>query len=215
MKVFALDSSTEKIVMVYKDDEKLLTLSYKGKNKHGKNIGNLSQKFRELGVDFKNLNIVAVGIGPGSITGLRVGISYALGLGLGKKMIAIPSTKIIAANFFNFGKNIVVARKARRGYLYGAVYDENLNEIYEPFIESVDEFKKRIEKLNNYIVIGDGAEILEKNSFPEFFNYPTPERLLYLVEKEIQNENFVEKVQPLYLQKSIAEINFEKKRKGE
>ncbi|SHH55940.1 tRNA (adenosine(37)-N6)-threonylcarbamoyltransferase complex dimerization subunit type 1 TsaB [Thermosipho atlanticus] len=215
MKIFALDSSTEKIVMVYKDNEKILTFSYKGKDKHGKNIGLLSQKLKDLGIDFYGLDIIGVGIGPGSITGLRVGISFALGLGLGKKMVTIPSTKIIAANLLNCGKNIVVARKARQGYLYGAVYDSKLNVLIEPFINSIDGFRKVISKCSDYIVIGDGSEFLEDNGLKDDFNYPSPERLLYVFEREIESENFAETVQPLYLQKSIAEINFEKRRKGE
>lgn len=216
MKIFAIDSSTEKIVMVYKDDERTITLSYKGKDKHGRNIGVLSQKLKEFNINFNEIDIFGVGIGPGSITGLRVGISFILGLGMDKRKVVVPSTKIIAANLAFSGKNIVVARKARQGYLYGAVYDESLNTLIEPFIESIDNFKEIISKFSDYYVIGDGSVFFEeKYILDSTFNYPSPDRLLFILEKEIQKENFVETIQPLYLQKSIAEINFERKRRGE
>lgn len=216
MKIFAIDSSTEKIVMVYKDDEKTITLSYKGKDKHGRNIGVLSKKLKDFNINFNEVDVFGVGIGPGSITGLRVGISFVLGLGIDKRKVAIPSTKIIAANMAFSGKNIVVARKARQGYLYGAVYDENLNTLINPFIETIENFKRIVSKFSNCIVIGDGADFFEERGFLDtIFNYPSPERLLFVLQKEIQNGNFTEKIQPLYLQKSIAEINFEKRRRGE
>lgn len=216
MKIFAIDSSTEKIVMVYKDDEKTITLSYKGKDKHGRNIGVLSKKLKDFNINFNEVDVFGVGIGPGSITGLRVGISFVLGLGIDKRKVAIPSTKIIAANMAFSGKNIVVARKARQGYLYGAVYDENLNTLINPFIETIENFKRIVSKFSNCIIIGDGTDFFEERGFLDtIFNYPSPERLLFVLQKEIQNGNFTEKIQPLYLQKSIAEINFEKRRRGE
>ncbi|MDK2887031.1 MAG: tRNA threonylcarbamoyladenosine biosynthesis protein TsaB [Thermosipho sp. (in: thermotogales)] len=216
MKLFAVDSSTENIVIIYKDDDKKISLSYKGKDKHGKNIGVLSQKLRGFNINFDEIDVFGVGIGPGSITGLRVGISFVLGLGMDKRKIAVPSTKIIAANLAFAGKKIVVARKARQGYLYGAVYDENLRTLIEPFIETIDNFKEIISKFSDYYVVGDGSIFFEKKFIVDpIFNYPTPERFLFILEKEIQKGNFVKTIQPLYLQKSIAEINFEKKRRGE
>jgi tRNA threonylcarbamoyl adenosine modification protein YeaZ len=216
MKLFAVDSSTEKIVVAYKDDEKTITLSYKGKDKHGRNIGVLSKKLKDFNINFDEIDVFGVGMGPGSITGLRVGISFILGLSFDKRKVAIPSTKIIAANMAFSGKNIVVARKARQGYLYGAVYDENLKTIVEPFIDTIENFKKTILSLSNFIVIGDGATFFEeRGTLDDIFNYPTPERLLFLLEHEVEEGNFVEKIQALYLQKSIAEINFERKKRGE
>ncbi|RDI91400.1 glycoprotease family protein [Thermosipho africanus Ob7] len=211
MKILALDTSTSKIVVYYRDSEKIITQTYMGKDKHGRNLGVVMNNLKNFNINFEDIDVVGIGIGPGSLTGLRVGISFALGLSIDKKIVVVPSTKLIAANLMNSGKNIVVTRKARQGYIYGAIYDEYLNTIVEPFVESIENFSKEFEKMENFVVIGDGAEYFGGN-LPEIYNYPEPSRLGYLVEKEIEVENFVEKVEPLYIQKSIAEINFEKKK---
>ena len=212
MKMLAIDTSTPRIAIYYKDGEKVITQTYMGKDKHGRNVGIVMSNLKNLEISFDDLEIVGIGIGPGSLTGLRVGISFALGLGVDKKIVVVPSTKIIAANLMNSGKNIVVVRKARKGYIYGAIYDSNLNTSVEPFVDSIESFSETLKNLENYYIVGDGAEYFGRE-LPEIYDFPEPFKLGLLVEQEIESGNFVEKVEPLYIQKSIAEINFEKRNK--
>ncbi|QTA38355.1 tRNA (adenosine(37)-N6)-threonylcarbamoyltransferase complex dimerization subunit type 1 TsaB [Thermosipho ferrireducens] len=215
MNILALDTSTKRISIAYKNETNVVSVTFEGKDKHGRNIGILAKYLKEIGVNFSTLDVIGVGIGPGSLTGLRVGISLALGLAVEKKIVSVPSTKLIAANLMYCSKNIVVARKARQGYLYGAVYDENLDEIISPFIETIEGFKRKVSFLKDAIVVGDGADLLfEYEKAEEFLSFPDPLRMLNIVEDEIKNQNFVEKLNPLYLQKSIAELNFEKRKGG-
>ncbi|ANQ53924.1 peptidase M22 [Thermosipho sp. 1063] len=208
MKVFAIDTSTPQLVVYYRDENRIITQTLMAKDKHTKNLSILMEILKGFEIDFDELDVVGIGIGPGSLTGLRIGISFALGLSIDKKIVTVPSTKIIAANLLYCGKDIVVVRKARSGYIYGAIYDDKLSVKVSPFVEEIEKFKERLN--GDFSVIGDAAEFFGKK-FPEFFDYPQPERLGMLVEKEIENGNFVDKVDPLYIQKSIAEINFEKR----
>jgi len=84
------------------------------------------------GVSRKQIDKIAVCIGPGSFTGLRIGVAAAKGLAmaLGVKVVPLSTLKTIAASSKN-GKTYSCI-EARRGTVYNAVYDENLNEITPP-----------------------------------------------------------------------------------
>ncbi|APT73980.1 peptidase M22 [Thermosipho melanesiensis] len=209
MNIFAIDTSTPQIAVFYKTLDKLLTYSFMSKEKHTKNISALIKTLKEE-INFEEIDVVGIGIGPGSLTGLRIGISFALGLGIDKKIVTVPSTKLIAANLLYCGKDIVVVRKARSGYVYGAVYTENLETKVPPFVEEIEKFKQKLE--GDYFLIGDAAEFFGEK-LPDVFDYPVPKMLGMFVEEEIKKKNFVDKVEPLYIQKSIAEINFEKRQR--
>lgn len=93
-----------------------------------------------------NLDAVAVSIGPGSYTGLRIGLSEAKGLcyALDLPLIAIPTLKIMCVNvmFANEleGDELFVPMiDARRMEVYTAVYDMALNEIVAPTPLILDE----------------------------------------------------------------------------
>lgn len=82
-----------------------------------------------------DLDAVAVTVGPGSYTGLRVGLSAAKGLcfSLGKPLIAINTPELIAAHLdVRDADFIVPVIDARRMEVFTAVYDRELNELEKP-----------------------------------------------------------------------------------
>lgn len=221
LKIFAIDTSTPRVAVCYADNERKLLIELETKAKQGIQVSQIVEMMK--GVDFSSIDVVGVGIGPGSLTGLRVGISFATGLGIGKNFVQINSLNLIASNLEFYDGYIIVVRKAREGYVYAGVYrgwnrefqkNCEVNEIESPFIESVENVKKRIEKYNPKICIGDGAEFFDCRLNTNEYNYPSSKNLLKLVFKEVEKNNFVNFVEPLYLQKSIAELNFEKRQKA-
>lgn len=195
------------------------------KAKHGIQVSQVVEKMKE--VDFGNLDFIGIGIGPGGLTGLRVGISFSLGLGIGKKFVQISSLKLIATNALTFNGYIGVVRKARESYLYAELYhSENgkLRTIAEPFIESIDVIREKFKGVVSNkpaLILGGWAEnfkdigiVLEEPKYSEY-NLPSARNLYLLTLEEISSNNFVDAlhIEPLCLQKSIAELNFEKKQK--
>jgi tRNA threonylcarbamoyladenosine biosynthesis protein TsaB len=85
---------------------------------------------RRAGVELRALDAVAVDIGPGLFTGLRVGIATALGVAYatGAPLVGVPSLDLLAegaaewANEFAEPPRIVAALDARRGEVFSAVY---------------------------------------------------------------------------------------------
>jgi tRNA threonylcarbamoyladenosine biosynthesis protein TsaB len=89
-------------------------------------------------------DLIAVGTGPGSYTGIRVGVSLALGLARGWKAVAIgiPSLEVIAAMQDGL---VAVTLDARKGKFYSAAYRVSdgriLETVVEPDKRSLEEFE--------------------------------------------------------------------------
>ena len=88
---------------------------------------------RELGAQADELHAIVVGTGPGSFTGLRVGIATALGLAraTGAALLGIPSFEALALAELRDGEEGTVLRNARAGRVYHARYRREGEEVRE------------------------------------------------------------------------------------
>lgn len=94
----------------------------------------------ENNLDVSDLSAVAVGKGPGSFTGLRIGFSVAKGLcyPYNIDLIGISSLKIIANSVVKENKNIISLIKDKGEHYYVSKYSNDLKEIIEPKIKLID-----------------------------------------------------------------------------
>lgn len=101
-------------------------------------MGVIGETLRISKTDYAGLGRIAVSIGPGSFTGVRVGVSTARGLALALKIPAVGVTTLEAlaeetrAGFP--GRPVMVAIDARKEELYAAVYDEFGKNLYTPAV---------------------------------------------------------------------------------
>ena len=120
------------------------------------------QVFKDAGKVFGDINAVAVSKGPGSYTGLRIGVSAAKGLcyALDKPLIAVDTLKILASGIgVSQGSFIVPMLDARRMEVYSKVFDIQLNTIKDTKALIIDEnsFSDLLQKGQVHF-LGDGAE---------------------------------------------------------
>jgi len=217
LKVFSLDTSSPRVVACYFDSEKKIMIELETKAKHGIQVSQVVEKMSE--VNFSNIDVVGIGIGPGGLTGLRVGISFALGLGIGKRFVQINSLRLIAMNALMYDGFIAVVRKARENYLYAALFharNGQMTDVINPFIESIDMVREKFKDYSPVLFLGDGSELFTNSPLNTEYNLPSARNLYLLTNEEIEKGNFIDanSIEPLYLQKSIAELNFEKKQKA-
>ena len=99
---------------------------------HGKEIvSSLKSIFNEIKWEPNDIDLIAVSIGPGSYTGLRIGVTCAktLAYGLGKPVIDVPTLDVLVENVRdNNAKTICPVIDAKRKSVYACIYDRNNNE---------------------------------------------------------------------------------------
>lgn len=121
----------------------------------------IDQVLAESGTLKSSLQAIAVSKGPGSYTGLRIGVSSAKGLcfAIDVPLIAIPTLEALA-NQANIENGLIIPMlDARRLEVYSAVFSSEKEQVRETKAEVLDENSyDDYLKLNNVCFIGDGVE---------------------------------------------------------
>lgn len=154
-------------VALSKDGETLAVKQINERNIHAEVITLfIDGLLEETGVSYNQLDAIAVSSGPGSYTGLRIGISTAKGLcfALDKPLIAVETLDAMADGLVNdrqlAGTDVLLCPMidARRMEVYTAIFDTKGNRIKPTAAEIIDENSFN-DLLNNHTIIffGDGA----------------------------------------------------------
>ena len=111
----------------------------------------------------KDLSAVAVGIGPGSFTGLRIGFSVAKGLCYPHniKLIGISSLKILANSINQNFREVISLVKDKGEFFYITKFDKELNETSKPKIEKIDNRFLSQYTDNSYCIVVNSKDSLE------------------------------------------------------
>ena len=118
-------------------------------------------------ISAKELSAVAIGTGPGSFTGLRIGFSVAKGLCYPHKinLIGISSLKILANSIKNDSGDIIPMINDKGNFYYLSTFENGLNEVGSPLIYQVDsDFINRNIKENSIIVVNNKESFKYINS---------------------------------------------------
>ncbi|HET8803191.1 MAG TPA: tRNA (adenosine(37)-N6)-threonylcarbamoyltransferase complex dimerization subunit type 1 TsaB [Aequorivita sp.] len=120
----------------------------------------IEEVLKEASLDKKQLNAVAVSKGPGSYTGLRIGVSAAKGLcfALDVPLISTATLEVLIQQVNQPNAHIIPLLDARRMEVYSAVYSEEKKQVRETRAEILNEnsFIDFLEK-GKTIFIGDGT----------------------------------------------------------
>ena len=121
----------------------------------------IDEVLKKAGISSNDLSAIAVSKGPGSYTGLRIGVSAAKGLcfALDKPLISISTLEALAHQVACQEGVIVAMLDARRMEVYSAVFDSNHNKIRETEAQILNEqsFNSYLE-LGKVYFIGNGVE---------------------------------------------------------
>lgn len=167
------------------------------------------------------LDAIAVSIGPGSYTGLRIGLSQAKGLAFGMDLplIGVNTLQLLTVaamfkEFFDDDTLFVPMIDARRMEVYTAVYNNALEAIVEPQAMILDDSSFADLKSNHHMVLtGNGAkkasEVIKHpnvQSMPDV--KPVAVDMLALAEKAFREKHFIDVAYstPLYLKDFQATV---------
>ena len=115
----------------------------------------IRESFNEINFDIKDVDKIFVTNGPGSFTGIRVGITVAktISWGLNIPVYPISTLEYLASINTNYNKIISII-DARRGNVFAGFYDSNLNKLEDEKIISYDSINKNDDTI---IVSCDGV----------------------------------------------------------
>ena len=177
--------------------------------RHGELLATgITAVLQELGAARTDLSAVAVGVGPGPFTGLRVGITTGLVLGdaLGIPVYGACSLDAVDAWGDEPGHRLVVT-DARRKEVYWAEYDEGDERIAGPSVMRPADLATALRETGwEGRVVGDGA-LLHREHFPqvgEEGRYPQADALVMLVARRVVDRAPSEALTPLYLRRPDA-----------
>jgi tRNA threonylcarbamoyl adenosine modification protein YeaZ len=129
-------------------------------------LDTIDRCLKRLGLAPADLDVIGVGVGPGSFTGIRIAVSTARMLAqvLGKPLVGIKTQLIYAACIeAERGDNILVAFDAKKGRVFGALYRKSENplapdEVVAPGDYTIRRLLERVDSSRPTFLIGSGIE---------------------------------------------------------
>jgi len=175
----------------------------------------------EASISLSELNAVAISKGPGSYTGLRIGVSAAKGLcfSLDIPLISIATLKSMATQSISEEVNFIIPLlDARRMEVYSRVFDGQCNSVRETRAEIIDEnsFQEYL-KNGKVLLMGPGTQkcttVLKNNNLVyDTSVYPSAEQLAKLSFNKFQKSDFedVAYFEPYYLKDFVLQTKAKK-----
>lgn len=194
MKILVIDATSDMMCIALTDGEKTFSfVSNKGSKKHNSLImPAIDETLKKSGLKIDEIDVFGCVVGPGSFTGIRIGVATvkALAFATGKKCVSITTFEELA-----YGENdsqVTVAIDCRHNSYYAAKFENSsLNPV---FVGELSE--EELSKQNCKVIKKSGAS--------------NPDKLIAIAKMKIQANEFSELV-PYYLKKSQAEREYDAK----
>lgn len=176
----------------------------------------IDEIIKEVGITFQELSAIAVSQGPGSYTGLRIGVSAAKGLcfALDIPLIAVDTLQVLASQAKVSNGLIIPMLDARRMEVYSAIFTSNFenNRAVQAEIITDNSFEDLQETL---YFVGDCAEkckpVLNKENhiFLGDIKYPSAKEMSFLSFEKYQKNDFVDVAyfEPYYLKDFMMTVS--------
>lgn len=142
----------------------------------------IEEILRENKLSYNDIKAIAANIGPGSFTGIRIGLAAARGIALAAKIPVIGVTGFEALLYYSSAKfgitseNILVVFNARRGQVFAQFFARGKGS--EELLLEYGEIAAWVNGKGDFAIIGDGVELIE--------SFLQDKSLGYLVERDVK-----------------------------
>ena len=232
MKILGIDTSTMAAnVAVLEDDKLICEYTINTKKTHSQKLMPMIENILKLSdLDIKEIDAIAICVGPGSFTGLRIGMATAKAMAHVNNipLIGVNSLEILGANMDLCNRNICSILDAQRNQVYMNKYilkDDKITELEEISIKPIDELLEEISSSNeDWVLVGESVykykekiEEISNITIPSPANNITKASTLCFVarDKMLANDQVYNcyNINPMYIRKSQAEEQYEEKQK--
>lgn len=172
MTTLFINTCTSKVSLALLKNDEIIGIHEKTYNKDMSKylVNELDFLFSKSGLKPKDLNNIVCAVGPGSFTGIRMGITVAKTLAYAFDILIYPisSLQVMAS-----GKDLISIPliDARRGYVYGAVVDHKLNYLIDEVYITREHLINYANKFHAHIVEEDNFEVDFKKVIQKAFSY--------------------------------------------
>ncbi len=233
MRLLGIDTSSQAAsAAVVENGEIICEYTLNQKKTHSAHlVPMIESMLNSCGFSLSDMDGFACGVGPGSFTGVRIGVATIKGFAqaLSKPVVCVDSLKTIACALTPFCETVVSAMFARVDEVFCAIYQRKGKEIEEflaPTVLTMDELMNALPE-TPCLFVGDAGilhrdKIVERLGEKAMFsdvrqNIISAANLTLLAEKEALAGKWqkYDEISPLYLRPSQAEREYEEKNKGE
>jgi len=164
LKILGIDTSSKFLNIALSEDESIIKEeSYLLERAHAVElVPRVKELLKKTGTPVNKIGAFVVGIGPGSFTGMRIGVSAVKGFGIasGKPCIGVSSMDAIACNTAGRGVDIIPVIDAKRGQVYAAIYrrnGKNITRASDYILLPIEKLMKKIKE--DALFLGDGLAL--------------------------------------------------------
>ena len=164
MKILAIDTTSNICsTALLEDDKKIDENTINNGLTHSENLMPLIAELLERNkLNLSDINLIAVCVGPGSFTGIRIGIASVKAMAEVYKIPVAQVTSLEAlAQAAQKEETIVSLIDARNNQVYAGIFDEEINLKEDYIADDINIVLEKVEKYKNIIFVGNGA-ILHK-----------------------------------------------------
>lgn len=221
MKILGIDTTTKTLCLGLQVDRKFYEYSLQvGRNLSGLLIPAIQRVLAAVGLKVSDIDYFACGLGPGSFTGMRIGVAAIKGLSIvgNKPVIGVSTLDILAKNAGPINQLIVPAIDAKRNLIYcsGYKYERGiLKRKSEYSLLSLDEFIKKFPR--KAVILGDAATLYQDQLkarmkdvliLDKDYSNPKAHNLMELALLKIKTKQFSSAltVKPIYLYPQECQI---------
>ena len=170
MRILALETSAKAVSAAVTEDGKVLCSGYQDTGlTHSRTLMPIVEAMlKNTGLTVQDCDAVAVAAGPGSFTGIRIGVSAAKGLAFAadKPCAAVSTLEAMARNVAHMDALVVCAMDARRSQIYNALFTSEHGRLTRRTPDRAIGLAELAEELRSeplpLVIVGDGAVLCEK-----------------------------------------------------
>lgn len=232
MLILGIESSTTQVGCAVGCHDGVLASTHSARGRH--HAESLAPQIQftveQAGIKIGDIAAVAVDVGPGLYTGLRVGIATAIStaFALNVPMVGVSSLDLVSFPVRHTRRLIAAALDARRGEIFSAFYRPvpgGLQRVSEAHVVAPKDLAADIQAQGcDVLIVGDGGlrykDELQKLSEVELADqslaYPSAASLVTLAHSRALREEFVKPsdIQPLYLRRPDVDIGWQTRPSG-
>ena len=169
MRILALETSAKAVSAAVTEDGKVLCSGYQDTGlTHSRTLMPIVEAMlKNTGLTVQDCDAVAVAAGPGSFTGIRIGVSAAKGLAFAadKPCAAVSTLEAMARNVAHMDALVVCAMDARRSQIYNALFTSEHGRLTRRTPDRAIGLAELAEELRSeplpLVIVGDGAVLCE------------------------------------------------------